>query len=75
MRWLASVPFVLFMIALALMICPVMVLAKFTLRTILLIRGSEAVGPNDAGALALGHRALAFMDGHCWKCGTHVTDD
>jgi hypothetical protein len=75
MRWLASVPFILFIMVLALIAWPVLLLARFSLRTVLQIRGDRPTGPNDAAALALARRALAFFDGQCWKCGAHVTND
>lgn len=75
MRWLASLPFVFLMIALAIVLWPLTAFAHFVLRTILQIRGDKPAGPNDAAALALSHRFLAFLDGRCWKCGVHVSND
>lgn len=75
MRWLASIPFILFMMVLTLVAWPVLLLARFSLRTVLQIRGDRPAGPNDAAALALAHRALALFDGRCWKCGANVAND
>jgi hypothetical protein len=75
MRWLASVPFTILLIALALVLTVLVGAARFVIRTILLIRGVEVSGPGDAASMALARRFLAFLDGRCWKCGAHVVND
>jgi hypothetical protein len=74
MRYLASVPFILLMMALGLVLIPLVGFTCLTARTVLLIRGDDLHGPTEQRSAKILNRVLKFLGGRCPSCDAFVVD-
>jgi len=74
MRYAASIPFILIMMALGLALIPLIGFASLTARTVLLIRGDDLHGPTENRSAKTLQRVLKFLGGRCPSCDAFVVD-
>lgn len=74
MRYVASIPFILIMMALGLVLIPLIGFTSLTAHTVLLIRGNDLHGRTEQRSARTLHRMLKFLGGRCPSCDAFVVD-